>query len=114
MVINLPVKGYEKRACNTKGCLAVYNIIFEGQTADSKEPSLRGVRLFESDRSENKKYIRMPQSRLANGRYFNILTLPELLFRQLETDIINHYEANFRDDLAGSKEENVDIENIGY
>ena len=113
MNINLKIKRYEKREGKGKDCLAIYNIIFDGKTTEGKDPSLKGLRLFESDKSENKKYIRMPQNRMFNGGYFNVFTLPEELFRQLEGEIIDHYERNYREqpDQIGDE---IDLSNIKF
>ena len=111
MNIKLKVTKLEKRAGKGIGCLAIYNIIFEGKTAQNKEPAIKGIRLFESDKNDGKLYIRMPQVKMFNGQYFNVFTLPEETFRELEEAVIDHYKKNHKDQ---SVKEEIDIDDIPF
>jgi len=92
MEICLKVKKIVGREGKGKGCLAIFNVFFEGKTIDGKEPFIKGIRLFQSDEKECRKYIRLTQIPMKNKRYMNVISLPEEQFRELQTRIIKKYE----------------------
>lgn len=75
-----------------KDILAIYNVVFDGETLSNKEPMIKGVRLFLSDKSSGRKYIRLPQQRLKTGNYLDQITFPAFEFQQLEKLIIADFE----------------------
>lgn len=93
--LNLQIKRLEWHEGNGGSVLAVYHLFFQGKSIQGDEPAIKGIRLFKSNR-DGSYYIRMPQIQLKNGRSFNIVKLPDDIFRELEQEIIANYEDHLR------------------
>lgn len=91
MEINLRIKRLEHRPPSRHGSeLAIYNVVFEGETVDGREPMIKGIRLFNSN-TPGRQYVRLPQKKLPNGRYFDLISLPAETLRELEETITSDY-----------------------
>lgn len=110
--LELTVKRLEMREANSESCKAVYNVYFEGKVllrdGREKEPVLRGIRVFASDLEEGRLYIRLPQIRLRNAAYMDILLLPGTLFEKFQELILEHFKVHQTELSHKSLERNIE------
>ncbi len=110
MEINLKFIRLESRpATPGKSILATYNAYFEGETRTGKEPFIKGIRLFQSTEIEGGMYIRLPQIRLVNGKYMDVIALSDRQYTELQKIIVDEYlESNNLTVSNDLKEINID------